>query len=44
EGKGYSPHKLRHSYATLLLQNGADLISIKELLGHEDLNSTKVVF
>ncbi|MBS3902337.1 MAG: tyrosine-type recombinase/integrase, partial [Dethiobacter sp.] len=42
EGKGYSPHKLRHSYATLLLQNGADLISIKELLGHEDLNSTKV--
>jgi len=42
EGKGYTPHKLRHSYATLLLQNGADLIAIKELLGHEDLNSTKV--
>ncbi|MFU0825454.1 tyrosine-type recombinase/integrase [Clostridium sp.] len=42
DDKGYTLHKFRHSYATLLLQNGADLISIKELMGHSDLNSTKI--
>lgn len=42
EGKGYTIHKLRHTYASLLLQNGADLISIQQLLGHSDLNSTKI--
>lgn len=41
-GKGYTIHKLRHSYGTLLLQNGADLISIQTLMGHSDLNTTKV--
>ena len=40
--KGYTIHKLRHSYGTLLLQNGADLVSIQHLMGHNDLNTTKI--
>lgn len=42
EGKGYTIHKLRHSFASLLIQNNANLLSVKELLGHSDLNSTKI--
>ncbi|MTI49214.1 MAG: recombinase XerC [Firmicutes bacterium] len=42
EDKRYTIHKCRHSFASLLHQNGVDLLSIKELLGHEDLNSTKI--
>ena len=42
DGKGYTLHKFRHSYATLLLENGVDIFSIQKLLGHSDLNSTKI--
>ena len=42
DASAYSSHKLRHTAATLMLQNGVDVRAVQEVLGHDHLNTTEI--
>ena len=42
DSQRYSAHKLRHTAATLMLQNGVNIKAVQEVLGHEHLNTTEI--
>ena len=42
DSRRYSPHKLRHTAATLMLKNGVDTRALQEVLGHSNLNTTQI--